>query len=299
MNFKEKYDFYLNIVNQELEKEYIIPDVAQKDIFSAMNYGIMGGGKRIRPVLVIAVCDMLGGNLNDAARVGMAIESVHNYSLIHDDLPCMDDDELRRGRPTCHIAYPENIALLAGDGLLNKAFEILSDSEKFESLGATELLSIIRILSASSGVWGMIGGQVIDLQSENRSDITYDELVNLHRNKTGELIKASALCGYICGGLRDESNEIYKSILQFSLNLGLVFQIKDDILDVVGDTEILGKPVGSDDKRNKNTFVTLLGIDGAKKELFRLTDEAKRVIKNIDNSDFLIEFADYLLERNY
>ena len=185
MDFKKQYQIYLDKVNREIEKIYSVPELPQKSVFEAMEYGIAGGGKRIRPVLAMAVCHMLGGNVNDAARVGCAIESIHSYSLIHDDLPCMDDDDLRRGKPACHKAYGEDIALLAGDGLLNSAFEILSDSAAYENMNAKAILAVIREISNASGALGMIGGQVIDLESEDIDDVSLEELCGLHKRKTG------------------------------------------------------------------------------------------------------------------
>lgn len=298
MDFKNQYQIYLDKVNEEIEKIYSVPDLPQKSVFEAMEYGVAGGGKRIRPVLAMAVCDMLGGNLNDAARVGCAIESIHSYSLIHDDLPCMDDDDLRRGKPSCHKAYGEDIALLAGDGLLNSAFEILSDADAYESMGAKEILSVIKEISTASGALGMIGGQVIDLESEERDDVSLEELCGLHRRKTGALIRVSAVCGCLCAGISDQKNKDFQKIIEFSEKIGLAFQIKDDILDVIGQEELLGKPIGSDAEQNKNTFVTLMGLEGATEELNRLTKEAKQAVSGFDKNEFLLEFADYLLNRN-
>ena len=299
MNFSEQYQQFLDKINNEIENFSKVPDLYQKHVFEAMQYGLCGGGKRIRPVLTMAVCDMLGGNLNDAVKVGCAIECIHNYSLIHDDLPCMDDDNLRRGRPTCHIAFEENIALLAGDALLNLAFELLSDTCRYEEMTPADVLSAIHAISKASGAFGMIGGQVIDLECENRTDVTETELRQLHRLKTGELIRVSAECGCICAGISDKRNIIYQKIIYFSTKLGLAFQIKDDILDVIGQEEIIGKPVGSDAECNKNTFVTLMGLEGAKTELNRVTADAKNILNGLDNSDFLVSFADYLLNRDY
>ncbi len=297
MEFSVKYQEYLTDINQEISTIADVPDLMQKSVFEAMHYGLTGGGKRIRPVLTLAVCDMLGGNLRDAVKVAVAVECIHNYSLIHDDLPCMDNDDLRRGRPTCHKVFPENIALLAGDGLLNLAFELLSDSSRYEALTDAAILKIIAAVSKASGAYGMIGGQVIDLESEGRLDLTKSRLMELHRLKTGELIRVSVLCGCICGGILDETQQEYKNIIEYSEKLGLAFQIKDDILDVVGKEEVLGKPVGSDAQSDKNTFVTLLGLDGARLELSRLTQEAKAALASFEHADFLLEMADYLFER--
>lgn len=298
MNFKEQYQAYLEPINREIAAAFSVPQLPQKHVFEAMHYGISGGGKRIRPVLTMAVCDMLGGSLSDAARVGCAIEAIHNYSLIHDDLPCMDNDDLRRGRPSCHKAYGEDIALLAGDGLLNRAFELLSDMERYESMTPAAVLKTVRIIAEASGAFGMIGGQVMDLEGENRTDVTLAELTELHKRKTGELIRAAAACGCLCAGILDPKNEKYQKIIEFSVKLGLAFQIKDDILDVTGKEEILGKPIGSDAQQHKNTFVTFMGLEAAEKELERLTAEAKAALDRLLHTEFLIGFADYLLNRD-
>ncbi len=299
MDFSKQYQNYLELINSEIDRAFLVPKISQAHVFEAMRYGITDGGKRIRPVLAMAVCDMLGGSVADAIRVGCAIEAIHSYSLIHDDLPCMDDDDLRRGKPSCHKAYGEDIALLAGDGLLTKAFDLLTDIDEYENIEPGVIIRIIREIAVASGVYGMIGGQVIDLQCEDRTDVTLQELQELHRGKSGALSRVSAICGCLCAGVLDENDEKYKKIISFSEKLGLAFQIKDDILDVIGQEEILGKPIGSDAEQNKTTFVTLMGLDGAKAELERLTNDAKAEIAGILHSEFLLDFADYLLNRNY
>ncbi len=298
MNFNEQYKKYLSVIGNRIEKYFESFDYTalQKNVFEAMKYAICGGGKRIRPVLTLAVSNMLGGLSSNAEYVALAVECVHNYSLIHDDLPCMDNDDLRRGRATCHKVYGEDIALLAGDGLLNTAFEILSADNGFESLSPSARLEIIRCLSGASGVLGMIGGQVVDLQAENRSDITADELLYLHKNKTGALIRAAVRCGAICGGA---DSSIAAALDEYAESLGLAFQIKDDILDVVGCTEVLGKPIGSDADCGKSTFVTLFGLDGAKDYLVSETNKAKVALEPLgEKARFLSELADFLLNRN-
>ncbi len=297
MNFSSQYQEYLNDINKEIASIACVPESLQKSVFAAMNYALTGGGKRIRPVLTVAICDMLGGNHQDAIKVASALECIHTYSLIHDDLPCMDDDDMRRGRPTCHKVFPENIALLAGDGLLNLAFELLSDTSRYETLSESVIVKLIAKVSKASGIHGMIGGQVIDLESEGLSNVTEGRLRELHRLKTGALILVSAQCGCICAGILDETNDTFKSISEYASKLGLAFQVKDDILDVIGKEEALGKPIGSDAKSEKNTFVTLLGLDGAKEELEQLTCEAKEALDSFEHTDFLVELADYLLKR--
>ncbi len=298
MEFTQQFQAYIEDINQELSAIAKVPDVMQKSVFSAMQYGLEGGGKRIRPVLTLAVCDMLGGNYQDAVKVACAVECIHNYSLIHDDLPCMDDDDMRRGRPTCHMVYPENIALLAGDGLLNLAFELLSDTARYSTLSDTAVVRLIGAVSKASGAYGMIGGQVIDLESEGKSDMTMERLLELHKRKTGDLIRVAAECGCICAGISPQE-DAYQKIIAFSSKLGLAFQVKDDILDVIGEEEQLGKPVGSDAVSEKNTFVTMLGLEGAKAELSRLTHEAKESLAGFEKNGFLLSLADFLLNREY
>lgn len=299
MDFNSQYERYLKIIEDKIEQYFRIPTIPQKSVFEAMKYAICGGGKRIRPVLLMSVGEMLGADLDDCATVGLAIECIHNYSLIHDDLPCMDNDDIRRGRATCHRKFGESTALLAGDGLLNMAFEILSDSDNFRQLSGKSLLSIIKRLSAASGVYGMIGGQVVDLENENRSDVRIDELEYMHKGKTGAIISAAAVCGALCAGLCQE-DETVGMLEGYASELGLAFQIKDDILDVVGDEALLGKPIGSDEQSGKTTFVTLLGLDGARRVLEEKTNEAKRAISPLGESGwFLNSLADFLLKRSF
>lgn len=299
MDFKSQYDAYLKIVNSQIDKYFCGVDIPQKTVFDAMEYTIKGGGKRIRPVLLMATADICNADFDDASRVSVAIECIHNYSLIHDDLPCMDDDDLRRGRATCHKVFGEDIAVLAGDGLLNFAFEILSDCQGFNKLEPADLIEIIKDISSASGVYGMIGGQVVDIESENRNDVTLDELLYLHKNKTGAIIASAARCGCLCGGFK-KAKDVLPMIEAYAEKIGLAFQIKDDLLDVTGDTNVLGKTVGSDEKSDKTTFVKLLGQRGAEEYLEKVTEEAKSAIAPIsEKAEFLYDFADFLLNRNY
>ena len=299
MDFKTRYGEYLDAINGLINEYFTPTDIPQKSVVDAMRYAISAGGKRVRPVLVTACADMLGGSRYDAARVALAVECVHNYSLIHDDMPCMDDDELRRGRPTCHIAYGEAVALLAGDGLLNSAFEILSDRAAFEAVSDSALISIIDCLSRASGVLGMIGGQVMDMEQEGRESVSAAELERMHAGKTGALIRAAAVCGCLCAG-RAADDADTKAIDRFAEKLGLAFQIKDDILDVTGAEEVLGKPIGSDERSGKNTFVSVFGLAEAEKRLKLVTAEAKAELERFgERADFLRELADFLLGRNY
>lgn len=299
-DFKEKYSEYLSLLNDEISKYSEDAPPEQKIVFDAMSYTLLGGGKRIRPVLCMAVSDMLGGDIRTAAVAAYALECIHNYSLIHDDLPCMDDDDMRRGRPTCHKVFPENIALLAGDGLLNRAFEILSDRRMFEAISEKQQLLLIRELSAASGAFGMIGGQTIDLISENEEEIPLPLLLRMHELKTGALIRSAARMGCILAGYTGENDKIFDKISTFSEKLGLAFQIKDDILDVTGDEQVFGKPIGSDEGNGKKTFVSLMGLPAAEKRLEELTKDAVKLLSEFgENARFLLEFAGFLLSRNY
>lgn len=296
--FKHRLSEYVAATNHIIDLISTVRDLPQKSVYEAMRYSITAGGKRIRPVITMAVTEMLDGDVNTAAAAAAAIECIHTYSLIHDDLPCMDDDDLRRGRPTCHKAFPESTALLAGDGLLNLAFELLS-CQDYMTLEADVRLNLISALASASGTNGMIGGQIIDLESEGRDDVTMEELTNLHRLKTGELISVSAEFGCILCGLHDESDERLVKIRDFSAKLGLAFQIKDDILDITGDAAVLGKPIGSDADCGKVTFVTLLGLDGAENKLNSLTAEAVFALDIFgDRAWFLKELANVLLTRD-
>ena len=256
-------------------------------IYDAMRYSLYEGGKRIRPVLTLAVCDAFGGDDKAALCFGCALEMIHTYSLIHDDLPCMDDDDLRRGKPTNHKVFGEAMATLAGDALLNRACETALGG----GFGAEITVEALKIIFSASGADGMIGGQVIDMESEGRT-IGGETLLTLHRKKTGALINAAVSLGALCAG-KDKN-----ILLDYSAALGLAFQIRDDILDVEGSAEKFGKPINSDEKNGKNTFVTLYTPSGAKKRLEEETQRAKAAADKLGESgEFLSALADYLLKR--
>ena len=289
--FKEKLKEYFDMISTELDKVFSVPDVRQKSVYDAMRYSIMAGGKRIRPVLTLAVCDMLGGDMDAALRFGIAIECIHTYSLIHDDLPCMDNDDLRRGKPTCHKVFGETNALLAGDGLLTFAFEYLSDN----NTEPEKTVKLISCLAKAAGCEGMIGGQVVDLESEGRNDINEEMLTYMHNRKTGALIKSAVVAGGMCA---DASSDEIKALEKFADGIGLVFQIMDDILDCVGDETKLGKPIGSDDENEKITYANLLGIDNARKKAEELNAESTEALRIFgDKAEFLIALAQFLIER--
>jgi geranylgeranyl diphosphate synthase type II len=254
----------------------------------------MAGGKRIRPILSIAVNDMLKGDRSSVTPYAIAIELIHTYSLIHDDLPCMDNDDLRRGKPTNHKVFGEAMAVLAGDGLLNLAYEIMLADAVKDKNNMLQKSETARLIAEAAGISGMIAGQVMDMEAENR-DISYEELCIMHKKKTGALIRAAVLAPAI---LLDAKEEIRTNLEVYADNIGLAFQIKDDILDNEGSREIVGKSVGSDEKNNKATFVSKLGIEKAKELLKSSVEKAVEALKTIENNDFLIKMAVFIAQRN-
>lgn len=288
-NYKDKYDLYLSKINNRLN-ELLIKSTYEDDIVcDAMRYSVENGGKRIRPVLVLEACSICGGEIDDAVDIACALEMIHTYSLIHDDLPCMDNDDMRRGKPSCHIKYGEEYALLAGDGLLTYAFEVITGS----NIGSDKIVKAVRCLANNSGFNGMIGGQVVDLRSEGKQ-ISYERLKTMHSLKTGALIRCAAELGCICAGADEEKTA---QLVSYADRLGLAFQIVDDILDVIGDEKELGKPVGSDSVSEKTTYVTLFGLDAADTMAKEITAEAKKAINGFENNDFLMTLADKLTTR--
>ena len=295
MNFKDELKSRVNnveiLLNEYMPKE----EGYQKTIFEAMNYSLSAGGKRLRPILTLEACKLVGGNEKDAIPFATAIEMIHTYSLIHDDLPALDNDDLRRGRKTNHKVYGEAIAILAGDGLLNYAYEIMLK----ESIGkddSNKYLKDINEIAKASGIYGMIGGQVVDIESEGKS-IDKDKLDFIHMNKTAAIIIGCMRAGAIIGGA--SQNEL-ENITKYAKNIGLSFQIVDDILDVVGDEAKLGKKVGSDIDNEKSTYPSLIGLDKSKEIAKNLIEEAKLSISNIDkDSEFLNSLADYIVDREY
>ncbi|MED9891053.1 farnesyl diphosphate synthase [Ruminococcus champanellensis] len=265
----------------------------QAKVLEAMRYSLEAGGKRIRPLLVLAFCRACGGDVQKALKPALAIEMIHTYSLIHDDLPAMDDDDYRRGRLSCHKAFDEATAILAGDALNVLPFELLSTDT---TLPAETRVSLIAELANAAGAEGMIGGQVIDIANETRTDVDQNNLVNMYAHKTGALIRVACTMGCMVAGANDK---MLTAATEYAQRLGLAFQIVDDILDVTGTPELLGKPIGSDAAHHKTTFVTLLGLEGAKAEASRLTEEALRLLEDIPEHQFLTELTEALLNRNY
>ena len=263
-------------------------DAPQKELFEAMRYSLLAGGKRLRPVLTQAFCELCGGNAEEALPFGAAIEMVHTYSLIHDDLPCMDNDDYRRGKPTNHRVYGEATAVLAGDALLTAAFSQLAKAK----LPPERIVEAVRVLSLCAGELGMVGGQVLDMDAEQR-ECTEREVYDIQSRKTGALISAACQLGVIAAG---GSEMQQKAASDYADSLGLAFQIEDDILDVVGDARKLGKAVGVDD--NKNTFVRLYGVDQCREMIKEETDKAIAALSVFEKTDFLTELARALVSRD-
>lgn len=272
-----------------------LPDTAPL-LKEAMLYALTCGGKRMRPLLVYLVGNMLDIPETDQRVVSIALECIHAYSLVHDDLPAMDDDDLRRGKPTCHIAFDEATAILAGDALQTQAFTVLAESP-LSDYANTKRAQLVATLAKASGYSGMCGGQAIDLASTGKH-ITPDQLKQLHQLKTGALLKACVemMC-LVCAELTPQSRQ---ALIQFAESVGLAFQVQDDILDVTASTETLGKPKGSDVEQGKNTFVSLLGLEGAQAEMTKLHDEALQALAALPyNTEYLIAFTDLMVNRNH
>ncbi len=292
-DFKDKLAEYVEYTEDVLVKYNVRTPEAepQKNLINAMNYSLEAGGKRIRPVLVYAFCEALGKDYKTATAPACAIEMIHTFSLIHDDLPAMDNDDFRRGKPSCHKAFGEAMAILAGDALSVLPFGIIADDN---FLSPEQKIRIISELAKAVGRDGMIGGQVIDMENEKKNGVDEANLRNMYRCKTGQLIAVSCVMGCICAGA-DEN--IIRIASEYGFKLGLAFQIIDDILDVTGSTEEIGKPVGSDAEENKTTFVTLYGVEKAQEIADKITAEAIECLEKIENSGFLAELTEMLLKR--
>lgn len=261
-------------------------------VLDAMKYSVSNGGKRIRPILAIEFAKACGGNVNAALDFGCAVEMIHTYSLIHDDLPCMDNDDMRRGKPSCHIAFGEDNALLAGDALLTEAFTTLSTVKDVQ---AENIVRAVTFLSSFAGINGMVGGQVLDLQFEE-CEPTIDEILKMYSLKTCGLIKAACALGCLASNNCDE-NKIAASI-EYAENLGIAFQIQDDILDIEGDAIILGKPIGSDAKNDKSTAVKYFGLEKSKELVKEYTDKAISALDTFENNtETLKQLAFMLVDR--
>ena len=294
MDFKVQLKKYQEQVNNELEKYSGKKEVPEKILNNSMEYSLMAGGKRLRPILVIATYEIFGKNINKCIPYAVAIEMVHNFSLIHDDLPGIDNDDFRHGKPTNHKKFNEATAILAGDGLLNQAYIVISeDLIKSES---EELKNKLKVFNEfSTAVDRMIAGEYIDTEYEGKQ-ITDEYLEYIHKNKTGALLKLCVRMGAILANANEKDLE---KLTKYAEKIGLAFQIKDDILSEEGNEEILGKPVGNDKELEKCTYVSKYGLQGAKKILEEITKEAIEELKEYgDRAEFLRELALYIKDRN-
>ncbi|GAA4351091.1 (2E,6E)-farnesyl diphosphate synthase [Kangiella taiwanensis] len=294
MTIEQHLQHWQSQVSQLLEVRLPQSDSVPHTLHQAMRYGALNGGKRIRPILVFATGQALGATEHDLSSPALAVELIHCYSLVHDDLPAMDDDDLRRGKPTCHIQFNEATAILAGDALHTQAFQELSSFE-FSAQAQPQQLEMIRELAVASGSLGMGGGQAIDLESTQKV-IDLPMLENMHRMKTGALIKASVLLGALCSGpLKPDERT---ALVDYADAIGLAFQVKDDILDIESDTETLGKPQGSDLEKEKNTYPALLGIDGSRQKLDDLLQLALQALAKLPyNTQLLADLAKFIVHR--
>lgn len=283
-------------VDNALKQLLQAPNAELERLYNAMHYSVMNGGKRVRPLLVFASCQALGGEIQQAYGAACAAELIHAYSLVHDDLPAMDDDALRRGQPTTHIAFDEAYAILAGDALQSLAFEALCDS-RLSPVSCQQRLDMISILAKAAGGAGMVGGQAIDLSSVGQM-ISQETLEFMHRHKTGALIEASVQLGAIASG--QATPEALQQLSKYAQAIGLAFQVQDDILDVTGDTQTLGKQQGSDLEQDKPTYPALLGLTQAQQYAEQLRSQAHNALAGFDQrADHLRHLADYIVSRSH
>lgn len=285
---------YEIVLERELGKYVPEEDLLQAGLFRAMRYSLFAGGKRIRPSLLLEFCDLCGGDQEAVLPFACAVEMIHTYSLIHDDLPCMDDDEIRRGKPSNHVVFGEAQALLAGDGLLTMAFETMLSPDSISAVGADRAAKAAWILAKAAGAYGMVGGQVIDLASEGKR-ISADTLIRMDECKTGALIRAAAEMGCVLAGAGERD---IRAANRYAKSIGLAFQIMDDILDVEGETSALGKPVGSDQENGKSTYVSVLGMERAQQIVRELTESAESALSGFgERAEYLRNLAVHLSKR--
>ena len=287
--FDERLRRYTDEIEGYLQQCFVEPEEPQQALFEAMRYSLLAGGKRLRPALTLACCALCGGKAEDALPFAAAVEMVHTYSLSHDDLPCMDNDDLRRGRPTNHKVYGEATAVLAGDGLLTAAFRFLTKAK----LPASQIVRAVQVLSLCAGELGMVGGQVLDLAGE-KLRLGADNIHTIHELNTGAPISAACRRGAAAAGANARQMEAARA---YAAALGLAFQLRDDMLDVLGDAEKMGKATGMD--ANKNTFVALYGVGECSKMIERYTSEAVAALAPFSDTQFLSELAQRLALREY
>jgi len=295
-SFQEKLIGYQQRVDRALDGYLPVEDPPEHNLAEAIRYSVIGGGKRIRPAMVYAAGEAMGASCEILDIPACAVEMIHAYSLIHDDLPAMDNDDLRRGQPTCHKAFDEATAMLAGDALQALAYEILT-RDRDKALSSEHRIDMLRLLTEASGAHGMAGGQAVDLSSVGKP-LSLNQLEYMHRLKTGALIRASVLLGAMCKA--DITQEELDILSDYSHCIGLSFQIQDDILDVISDTETLGKPQGSDEEQSKPTYPSILGLDASKKRALDQHEMALEYLKPLDsNADTLRQLSAYIVEREF
>ncbi len=275
-------------INQAIKK--YTPQGIPEKLFDAMSYSLNAGGKRIRPILVLESAKAVGKeDINDIVDIAVATEFIHTYSLIHDDLPAMDDDDLRRGKPTCHKVYGEAIAILAGDGLQSYAFELISSNK---NIPADKLIKVVNILAHGTGIYGMVAGQAADILHEKEN--SFNDIEFIHTKKTASFIQSCCRIGAVLAGASEEEEE---ALSKYGLYIGLSFQIQDDILDEIGDEKKLGKKTKKDKDKNKLTYPSVFGLEKSKKLAKEYVEKAKEEIKNLKSPGILIEIADFIINR--
>ena len=294
MDIKEEIGRHTDEAEQIISSYLPEENGYQKTVIEAMNYSFLAGGKRLRPILMLETYRLFGGRSKVIEPFMAAIEMIHTYSLVHDDLPAMDNDEYRRGKKTTHVVYGEAMAILAGDALLTYAFETASKALDIEPQNPG-IGKAIRILSAKAGIYGMVGGQTVDVESENTCDMTKEKLDFIYRLKTSALIEASMMIGAVLAGATGSEQKIVEEVAS---KVGLAFQIQDDILDVTSTMEVLGKPIGSDEKNHKSTYVTYEGVEKAKQDVADLSEQAIAQMETlVVKNEFLTELLHYLISR--
>ena len=295
MNFKEELEERVKDIESILAEYMLESEDWQKNVIEAMNYSVTAGGKRLRPMLMQETYRLFGGKGKEIEPFMAAIEMIHTYSLVHDDLPAMDNDEYRRGKKTTHVVYGEAIAILAGDGLLNYAFE--TAFKAFDTAKDPKIIArALKVLAGKAGIYGMIGGQTADIEAENLGNaVTEEHLLFIHEHKTAALIQAAMMTGAIIAGASDSQIDV---IERAAYEIGIAFQVQDDILDIIGDEKTLGKPVGSDEKNNKTTYVTLKGLEKATDEQKKMSGHAIEMIESLGfENSFLVELIKSLITR--
>lgn len=296
MNFDKNLSEKKKRVEQHLYTYFSDFSGLQQTVYQAADYSLKAGGKRLRPVLLLEACELFGGTEQDAMAFACAMEMIHTYSLIHDDLPAMDDDDFRRGKPTNHVVYGEGMAILAGDGLLNRAYEVMIHSALNSVEFRDRYLMAMGTIAEAAGVSGMIAGQVVDLESEHKA-VPLETVDFIHAHKTGAMITASLVAGAIIGGANGEELE---KIRHYGRNIGMAFQIIDDILDITGDQEKLGKDIGSDVEKQKSTYPSILGLEESRKIAQELLRESKEILEDYGHKgDFLKALSDFLANREF